>query len=406
MFSPPPPYGLSSLQTKVEFAVKAVNKKGVEIVSYKLAGASQNDYSLPEPSIVFIGDDVSLENSIYNRLNLSLGDLPVGCHRVNVSFDDYSCPVTLSSTSPWKNTNSMNPSTSGVLHASTRSQNPIPISLFGFDLNYEDETKKQQTLQKLFSKQLAKKDVLEQRGTCFSLKLKPATISEFIQWDAFPTSFLRAAYTRLPEWLSFELAENNDVFHINNVAASSNKYWRGSYACAHLPIPSRHFALYYSPLINYTSTIDSETLLVEMSRDVCFAIDLCASAVYWNTGEAGTRMIKRSKISKNMKEAGWETEITSVGFVRSRTLSASKLSGVVHLEHGYENLKEFLYNMWIRGKLKFTLQSVVKISVEMEGEAFVRVGDLNNVSDFLKKFFSNLSFSKIVSRYPAAWRGS
>ena len=383
-FFPPPPYALSSLETKAAFAVKAANHKGVEIVSYKLTGPSQKYYSPLETSVIFVEEDVSLKNSIYTKLGLRHGTLPVGCHKVNVSMEPLSCPVTLSSTSPWKNINSAKSASSGISYVTLRDRKSIPLSLLGVDLSdlNDNDKKMRKILQKLFSVDLPQVDMIQKDTSCFSLKLQPTSISEFIQWDAFPTSFMKAVSAQLPDWFDFQVATNNDVFHIKNVAASLNKQVGKSGACAHLPVPSQNVAMYYTPLINYTTSIDTETVSMALSRDMCLAVDLCTFGVYWNMGETAGRMLKLTKIFENMKNAGWELGITSIAVARSNTLPAPKLSGFVPLSHGYEVLKGFDHNIWMRGKLGLSVQSpnLLKVSAKFEGEAFVHVKQLNDVS--------------------------
>ena len=69
--------------SKVEFQITGYTS-AVGMVTYSLDGVNKYDFTAPRKSVVFIGHNVSSQDSVYTRLGLLAGELPVGCQRMDM----------------------------------------------------------------------------------------------------------------------------------------------------------------------------------------------------------------------------------------------------------------------------------------------------------------------------------
>ena len=394
-FIPAPPYTISYPQTQVNFSVKAPDDPGLAVVSYVLAGTSSRHFRDPEKSFVFTVKDVAHNENIYVKLGINKGTFPIGCNAVTSRTGDFSCPIKFLSTQPWLHSSRRKYATRGITHVSVGDQKPIPLSLIGTDLNdlSFDEYWNAKHFYNLLRIDMTQNDRILKHKTCFNLKLQAASISEIVKLDAMPISFLEAISERFPDWVVFK-AHRTSIFHVNNIAASLDKErMKAIGPCSKFPVSTSSSTIYYLPVVNYTATIESSEASIKLNRDTCFAVDLCTKAVFWNVGETATQQLKLTKLLQNIATAGWVLDIRSVGFSNPSEKFIKTIDGNIKMERRFYNTSKFEHNLWIHGKVKASLgdQKMMKIVLEMDGEAFIDIANIETVSTAYPNFRSKVT---------------
>ena len=187
--------------SKAEFQITGYNS-AVGMVTYSLDGVNKYDFTAPRKSVVFIGRNVSSQDSVYTRLGLLAGELPVGCQRMDIK-KFRACDVKIAFHT---NSNISTPTfiESGPVHIITSNNRTIPLSLVGYDFSSPLPLEKDimERLIGLTSKS-DRWQVSDQRTDCYNIGLTGEDLIEIIQKDTFSKSFLRYLTDQLPLWLRF-----------------------------------------------------------------------------------------------------------------------------------------------------------------------------------------------------------
>ena len=364
--------------SKAEFQVGG-NMPGVGVVSYELKGASKHDFVLPDKSFVFIGHNISSQKSIYTRLGLLTGELPIGCQKeelknnppcyIRMAFDSNS---TMSSSIVIE---------SGPVHIITPDNQTIPLSLAGYNFSSPHPSRKQ-IMERLIRRMYMKKDDQNPgyQG-CAVVKLTAGDLIEFVQKDALPKSFMKYLTKQLPLWLRVVVRDDNDLFDVENTLAylvQTTDVHNFNPDCK-FPMSNQSNVVLYRPTVKYNISIENDQLSVS-SKGSCFAIDICESGVFLALTLKASNKFRTMPFMKDMADGGWDFLVSSVGFTTPRRYNRI----VAHVPDGHlaENFSDFHYNLWWRGSANIHLNNSSSNAVNMKitGEAFVFAKDLNAVS--------------------------
>ena len=128
VFYPSSSLEITSLTPTQTFSVE-VEKTGIQHVSYILGGPNKDDFEIPEQRVVFVEPQILLNESVCLKLLVPKGELPVGCNEH--VYKVVSCELRFLSTARWTGTS---PFTNGIVHVRTPSNQSIPLSMIGVNL--------------------------------------------------------------------------------------------------------------------------------------------------------------------------------------------------------------------------------------------------------------------------------
>ena len=375
--------------SKAEFQITGYNS-AVGMVTYSLDGVNKYDFTAPRTSVVFIGRNVSSQDSVYTRLGLLAGELPVGCQRMDIK-NFRTCDVKIAF---HKNSNITTPTLieSGPVHIITSYNGTIPLSVAGYDFSSPIPLEND-IMERLIglTSMSDRWQVINQRPDCYTIGLRGEDLIEIIQKDAFSKSFLRFLTDQLPLWLRFRVREESNLFDIGNI--QSNLFLTTD---AHLTYPICKFPVYiqtalvlYHPTMNFNISVENNHLSLS-SKGSCFAADICEPGVFLTLSQQARKKFATMQFMQDLTLGGWELLVSSFGFTTPRRYNRS-LSSVPN-GHLVENFSDFYYNLWWQGSANIDLSNEDQaVNMKMSGETFAFADNLDAVSI---TFFWAVSFEQ------------
>lgn len=172
-------------ETKQKLFVDA-DKAGIYTISYGLGGPSGVDFEVPEESFFLVEPRVLINDSVYSKLFLPKGELPVGCNQ-HIS-KSLSCELRFLSTNGWTGGS---PSTDGIVHIRTSYNHYIPISVVGLSLDEPEISKKLliQAAAVRTSSRAVVSDFNVSNAMCIQKEMSSDNLLELMNDDALITSF-------------------------------------------------------------------------------------------------------------------------------------------------------------------------------------------------------------------------
>lgn len=216
MFYPSSSLEITFPKTKQKFCVEAdtADKAGVYTISYGLGGPSEVDFEMPEPNSFLVEPRVTISDSVYFKLFLAKGELPVECNQ-HIS-KSLSCELRFISTNGWT---SGSPSTAGIVHIRTSSNHYIPLSVVG--LSFDKLKTSNKLLTQVAAARISSSGVLcdfyTSYGTCIQKELCSDNLLELMKDDALVSSLMRTFSKMAPKWLVLATREENRAFDIQNI---------------------------------------------------------------------------------------------------------------------------------------------------------------------------------------------
>ena len=371
--------------SQAAFQVTA-HTSGVGMVSYDLKGVNKNEFVVPENSFVFIGRNISSQKSVYTRLRLLAGELPVGCQKKEVNIYP-ACNIKIAFDS---NTTTLNnfPGNiySGPVHVITPDNRTIPLSLVGYNFSFPFPSRIK-VMERLLRHMHTNIGEQNQTGAqnafgCTDIQLTGGDFIEIVQKDALPKSFLRYFTDQLPLWLKVIVSEDSNLFSIENTLANLVQTTDDNFlhpSCK-FPINNKSLVVLYSPLVNYNIVVENELISLP-SRGCCFMTDVCETGVFLKLTQKASNKVGTMPFMQDMAREGWELLVSAFGVTSPRRYNSGVLTGVPD-GHLAEDFSDFHYNLWWQGSTNILLKnsSDFAVNMKMTGETFAFVEDVNAVS--------------------------
>ena len=369
----PPSIVFDSSRTIEQFTVVA-EKPGIQAITYGLEGESKNDFEIPEPSVFFTAPETLSNNSLSRQLFLPKGELPIGCEDFNTKL---SCEVRLSSTARWTKISS---STDGIVHINSAKNQEIPLSLIGWNLGDRFSRDKMIETGVAGTSSFKKYTLLLARnGTCQARLTDTNSLLELIQNDAFVSSFMEALSSVAPEWLSFSVAENNNIFDIQNIAANLASDLEH---CTGFPFNQASSLVYYRPTVNYKMRVAQEDVALLADGSTCFAINVCEPSLFVNFPKGQADLIMSSlNFFRDMQNSGLSLQVDSIGLHKNKE-TVHFVKGIIWNGKELQELSPLYYQMWLKGSIdwKMEIRKTLLLSFRMNGDAIIRSENIDNVS--------------------------
>ncbi|PFX29112.1 hypothetical protein AWC38_SpisGene6173 [Stylophora pistillata] len=341
-------------------------KPGIRKITYDLQGESENDFEVPTPGVLFSAPKMFPNGSLSTKLFLRKGELPTGCEEQQTKV---SCEARLISTAPWtKNP----PSTNGIVHITAADNLNIPLSLIG--LNPRNGVSRDKMIEAGMAMTSSSKQyaLLHLRnGTCQARLTDSNSLLELIQNDAFVSSFMGALSSVAPDWLSFSVDENNNLFNIQNIAASLVPNLEH---CPEFPLNSASSLVYYRPTVNYKIRVAQTDVYLFADGTTCFAIDICKPGLLVSLSIGQANILKSSlNIFQDMQDKGLSLHVDSIGIHKDKE-TARFVNGFIWNGQELQELSPFHFNMWLKGNLnwKFGIPKRLLLTLRMSGDAIIR----------------------------------
>ena len=373
--------------SKVEFQITGYTS-AVGMVTYSLDGVNKYDFTAPRKSVVFIGRNVSSQDSVYTRLDLLAGELPVGCQRMDMT-KFRACDVKIAFHT---NSNTSTPTLieSGPVHIITSDNSTIPLSLAGYDFSSPLPLEKDIMVERLIglTNISDRWQLSNQRQDCYNIGLTGKDLIEIIQKDAFSKSFLRYLTNQLPLWLRFRVREESNLFDLGNI--QSNLFQTTD---AHLsntickfPVHIQTALVLYRPVVTFNISVDNNRLSLS-SKGSCFAADICKPGVFLTVSQRARKKLATMQFMQDLTLGGWELLVSSFGFTAPRRYNSSVSS--IPNGHLVGNFSDFYYNWWWQGIANIDLSNADQaVNIKLSGQAFAFSENLDAVS---------IAFSRAVS---------
>ena len=362
--------------SKAEFQVTG-HKPGFGMMTYDLEGMNKYDFSVPENSFLFIGRNISTQNSVYTRIGLLVGELPMGCQTKEIQ-NDLACKIRV----VFDSNSSMSEGfviETGPVHIIASDNKTVPLSLVGYNFSLPLPSRGE-IMERIVK--YAGDQELSAHG-CSDLRLTVEDLMEFVQKDALSKSFMSYLSDQLPMWLNVKVGENSDLFDIRNTMASlvEAKEAHILHPICKFPIGSNSAVVLYRPLLNYSIFLENEHLSLS-SKGLCFVTDICQTGVFLTLSHQATKKVQTLQLMQDMADGGWKVLVASFGFTAPRRYSKT-LTDVPN-GHLAEDFSDFRYNFWMQGSANIHLSNSSNsgVDVKMTGEAFAFADDLNTVSIF------------------------
>ena len=365
-----------------EFQVTG-HESGVGMVSYDLGGVDSHSFLSPKNSSIFIGRNISNEKSIYTRLGLLNGELPIGCQRKNLINYPCSLKIAFDSTSATSNDIVIE---SGPVHIIASDNKTIPLSLVGYDFSLPHQPLQESEILKTLITQTSITNTNQADHHPFnercSFKLTVEALIEFIQKDAFPKSFMRHLTDQLPLWLRLMVKDDSTSFVAENIKADLIQVTRTQYIHPNCKFPSPGVPtamIIYRPSVSYTIYVENKQISLS-SKGSCFATDACGRGVFLTLSEQTSKEINKMPLMTDMTDGGWEFVPSSLGFTSPRKYQS--ITNFIPADPMAEAFSDFHYNIWWQGTTNIFLKNTSDFTVNMKitGQVFSFVEDLNSVS--------------------------
>ena len=357
-------------------------ESGVGIVSYDLSGIDKHSFVSPKDSSVFVGLNISNANSIYTKLGLLNGEVPIGCQ--TKSLENFPCGLKIAYNSSSTLSNDVLVE-SGPVHIVTDNNKKIPLSLVGYNFDSSNQSgKKSEVLKALITQTSITKTSSAGQTSDKMCSFKPTAeaLIELIQEDAFPKSFMRYLTNQLPLGIRLMVKDDNTLFATENIradliqiAGTQNTYLN----CKFPPLNVPTAMVIYRPKVTFTISAGSKQISLP-SKGCCFATDPCGRAVLLTLSEKAAKEISKMLVLKGLTDDGWDVVLTSFGFTAPKKYQS--LTNSLPTDPMAEIFSDFHYNMLWKGITKISLKNTsdFTINMKMTGQVFSFVEDLNSVS--------------------------
>ena len=366
-------------ESKVEFQITGYTS-AVGMVTYSLDGVNKYDFTAPRKSVVFIGHNVSSQDSVYTRLGLLAGELPVGCQRMDMK-KFLACDFKIAFHT---NSNISTPTLieSGPVHIITSDNRTIPLSLAGYDFSSPLPLEKDIMERLIGLTNISDRWQLNnQRPDCYNIGLTGKDLIEMIQKDAFSKSFLRYLTDQLPLWLRFRVREESNLFDIGNIQSNllQTRDAHLSNTICKFPVHIQTALVLYRPMVTFNISVDNNRLSLS-SKGSCFAADICEPGVFLTLSQRARKKFATMQFMQDLTLGGWELLVSSFGFSTPRIYNRSVLSSVPN-GHLVGNFADFYYNWWWQGSANIDLSNADQaVNMKLSGEAFAFTENLDAVS--------------------------
>ena len=361
-------------ERKGAFTAKAA-MPGIGAVTYFLEGENKDAFEIPERGAVFAAPEIFNNGTTPFLLK---GELTVGCEEQKTK-KNFSCEPRLLSTAPWAGTP---PSTNGIVHFATVSNQTIPLSLIGLNLS-ELHISRNKMIEIGIAKTSAFKkfSLLYQRnGKCYSKVADSNNLLELINNDAFVSSFMYALSAMAPEWLILAVSETNEYFDIQNIAvtlASDLEH------CSGFPSHGSSNLAYYRPAVSYKMRVAQNEVLLLADGRTCFAINVCKPGLFINVPKGQAELLKSTlNVFRDMKDCcGIDLNVDSIGFLDNGETSHF-VRGVIWNGMNLQKLSAFSYNAWLKGSLDWRMEipKLLNVTFKMTGETIINSKNIDSVS--------------------------
>ena len=369
--------------SKAEFQVTGY-KSGVGMVSYYLEGVNKYDFNVPDNSIIFISQNLSSQNSVYTRMGLLVGSLPIECQKKEI--ENFPCNIRTVFDSNCTMSKGVEIE-SGPVHIITPDNKTIPLSLVGYNFS-SPHPSRNEVIEKLVRHT---GDQKSSSRKCSNIHRTARDLIEFIQKDAFPNSFLRYFTEKLPLWLKVKVREDNDLFDIENTLAYLVQATDAHtfHPICKFPNNTQSAVVLYRPTVNYTISVENKQLSLS-SKGSCFAVDICETGVFLTLSPKAKNKVRTMQFMKDMADGGWDLLVSSFGFTTPRRYN--RILTRVPDGHLAEEFSNFHYNLWWQGRANILLtnSSDFAVNMRMTGDVFAFAADLDAVS--ITCFFEQGSF--------------
>ena len=379
LFYPSSSLEITSLIPKQKFSVE-VDKTGIQRVSFSLGGASKDDFEIPEQRVVFVEPRVLLNESVYLKLLVPKRELPVGCNEQ--VYKVASCELRFLSTARWTGTS---PFTNGIVHVRTPSNQSIPLSMIGVNLNILEISKKRMIEKaiELTSSEKAFEVFYTNGETCIRKELRTNNLLELMRDDALVSSFLRTLSKMSPQWLNVAISGLNDLFDVHNIIANLAQLSTHEVEhCSGFPLSPSSSIAYLRPAVKYDIRVgQDETSLFDEGK-TCFAIDVCKQSVFISFSRQSAKKLKEKlSVVRDMKDKGVDVRLDSVGLLGIPETN-KKAAGALWNGTHFEQASSFKYNMWLKGDITWNMKIPGKLDVTLhiEGESFLYRNKMEDVS--------------------------
>ena len=358
------------------------HESGVGMVSYDLSGIDKHTFVSPTNSPIFVGHNISNVNSIYTRLGLLNGEVPIGCRTKNLQNFPCGLKVAYSPSSTLPNDVLVQ---SGPVHIITSDNKTIPLSLVGYNFSSPYQSGQESELLKTLIAQTSSTNTSSAGQTSNEMcSFQPTTeaLIEFIQEDAFPKSFMRYLTDKLPLWIRLMVKDDNNLFAAENtradliqITSTQSDYLN----CKFPPLGIPNAMVTYRPKVTFTISAGRKQISLP-SKGCCFATDPCGSAVFLTLSEKAGKEISKMPVLKDLTYNGWGVLLSSFGFTAPKKYQS--LTNSLPSDPMAEHFSDFHYNMWWKGTTNISLKNTsdFTINMKMSGQVFSFVEDLNSVS--------------------------
>ena len=378
MFYPSSSLEITFPETKQKFFVQA-GKAGVYTISYSLGGPSEVDFEVPEPRSFLVEPRVTINDSVYSKLFLRKGGLPVGCNQ-HIS-KSLSCELRFISTNGWTGGS---PSTEGIVHIRTSSNHYIPLSVVGLSFD------KLKTSNKLLTQVAAARisssgvlrDLYTSNGTCIQKELSSDNLLELMKDDALVSSFMRTFSKMAPKWLVLATSEENEAFDIQNIKVNlATKASLKEEHCSGFPLNPLSSIAYFKPTAKYEIHVSDDAVSLFAEGDTCFAADICKQSVFIHFSKHAANELIRLTACQEMKDKGVGIRVDTLGVLESPEIYDVENSEIWNGTH-FVKASPFAYNMWLRGDVTWKMQIPAKLDLilHVKGESYIHYENIDDVS--------------------------
>ena len=337
------------------------------LIKYRVGGSNKNEFRTPKDQPIYVGSQDYPNGTVFSKFSLVDGELPQGQHK-HEKKDPLSCKITLHSTAPWEDKDSMEFQTTGVVTVKGTENISLPLSLVGVDSS---------------SLNLSQDKVLHSL-TSRSAAITGPDLYELLQNDSFAISLMQKISKLSPCWLVVRGLKNDTVFNTYNTFGSVTSPSEAPVTCrrSELPFLPDTTAAFYCPQIATEISFDQDKLQLPRKSISCLAVDLCHAALALSFSETGSKSItKGMQLLQDMKSKGWDFDLQALG-LSSDGILHRKIQGLVWNGQRIVNLAAFPQNIWLRGNANIVAASTngLQISLRFKGEAVIGVKRVDEVS--------------------------
>ena len=365
-------------ESKQKFFVEA-EKAGIRRISYGLEGPNKAEFEAPGQRFFLVTPRVMINDSIYSKLFLPKGELPLGCN--DHTSRTLSCKVRFISTSGWTGSS---PSTEGIVHVMTSSNQFIPLSLVG--LNFDGLTISKTSLIQTAAARTSSSGVLSDfiinNGTCFQQELSSDNLLEVMNDDALVSSFMRTFSQMTPKWLHLATNEENKAFDIHNIKVNlAIETSLKEKHCADFPLNPLSTIAYFRPTAEYEVRVSDDAVSLFAEGNTCFAADICKQSVFIHFSKHSANELIKLAAFQEMKDKGVEIRVDSVGVLESPDIYDVENSEIWNGTY-LDKASPFSYNMWLKGDVAWKMQIPANLDVTLHiaGEGYLHYDKIDDVS--------------------------